>query len=192
MKLKFILILLVGLTIVACDEVEDATTVDFETTLEIDIPITAEGTNALKTKSAGNADEYNFSGSEIVSLTEEDDLGDFTKNIKSVELREGAVLVFYGIIDGDEISSLDFEWGYSPAKVGEYTMQTAIELSGAVSDLDKGTISFQLDDELPALLAFLEDHPEYFYKITLRGTSNFKIDSDARVIAPLLIKASAL
>lgn len=191
MKFKFILLLFLAVTVLACDKVEDATTVDFETTLEVDIPITAEAPNAV-TKSAGDLAVYSFSGSEIVSLTEDDDLADYVSNIKSIELQDGAVLVFYGIIDGDEIGSLEFIWGYSSSKTGDYQMEPAIELNGAVTDLSKGTISFPLDTHLPALLNVLEEKPEYFYKIMLRGTANFDPSSTARMIAPVKLEASPL
>lgn len=106
MKKFTILLFVFSALLFSCDKIEEANTVDFNTSMSVDIPVLVTQPAAVATKSAG--EDYNFSASGTYSLSENDDVSEYLNKIKSISIT-GLNIMFKGIAEGEEIISIDVE-----------------------------------------------------------------------------------
>lgn len=188
---KLICLLIVLCAFFSCDWLEDATTVDIDTNLKFNIPVSSTAVQT-KSASASEAATYTFEGSDIISLSENSDVADYLKHIESMKLNGNTSLVFSGMTNGNTINSISFTWGYSTSEEDSYTTSSKITLGSPTEDKSKNTVSYTLDDDFPTILDFIENHPSYYYQITISGVSSELINTTAKLKAPVLIEASPL
>ncbi len=104
MKRISFLLVVASLFLLSCDKIEEANTVDFDTTLSMDIPVSVESPVAMIEKST--AEDFPFSESKTYSLSENEDINDYLSKIKSIDISDFAI-VFSGLGEGEEIKMVD-------------------------------------------------------------------------------------
>lgn len=101
MKQSYLLLFLL-VFILSCDKIDDANTVDFDTSISMEIPISVIDPNAMALKSIA---DYSFSQSSTASLVQNYEIADYLDKIKSIEV-ENLEIIFYGLEPGTEIKTI--------------------------------------------------------------------------------------
>uniref|UniRef100_UPI0032175DAA hypothetical protein n=1 Tax=uncultured Draconibacterium sp. TaxID=1573823 RepID=UPI0032175DAA len=102
-RIPFLLFILVFI-IFSCDKIEDANTIDFDTSISIDIPVAVLNPAALTTKSA--TADYSFSASQTMKLSEIGEIGDYLNKLKSIDI-ENPEVTFSNLAEGEEIKTIE-------------------------------------------------------------------------------------
>jgi hypothetical protein len=185
MKVKSLLfVVLVAISLVSCDAIKDATSIDIKTSLGVDIPVTSneELTAVLKSVSIEPISGYDFSGETEFSLSDNPDLSSYVSNITGIEINKGSIS-FPGFSSGDEI----------------YTLTLTIEdeagdviLTLTKENITESTYTLTDDDvtDLAVLATEMENSPEGKFKFKLSGTANYPINGSVELDYGALVKAS--
>ena len=110
--------------ILSCDKIDDANTIDFDTSISMEVPFSVNEPTALTLKSIA---DYSFSESATASLTENYEIVDYLDNIKSIEVTDLEV-IFYGLEPGTEIITVSL----SIQGVGTIATITNVTSSNAI------------------------------------------------------------
>lgn len=104
MKKFTLLLLILPVFLFSCDKIDDANTVEVDTTLAMNIPVTVDAVAAIVEKST-EAD-FPFSASKTYSLSENEDINDYLSKLKSIDITTFAIL-FSELQVGEEIKTVD-------------------------------------------------------------------------------------
>lgn len=107
MKKITLLLFIFSAFLFSCDELEEANTVPFNTSLSIDIPVVVVEPASMATKSATET-TYTFSGSGSYSLSSNTDISEYLNKIKSISITR-LDLMFSGLGDEEVIKNIDVE-----------------------------------------------------------------------------------
>lgn len=99
---KLLFLFIIPALLLSCDKLDDANTIDFDTSIAMNMQVAVADANSLQLKSVA---DYPFSESAYASLYDDPDLYDYLDKIKSIDV-ENVVVTFYGIEPGMEIASI--------------------------------------------------------------------------------------
>jgi hypothetical protein len=185
MKVKSILFMgLVALSLVSCDAIKDATSVDVKTSLGVDIPVTSNEqlSVVLKSTSLETNSIYSFSGESEFSLSENPDLSKYVENITGIEINKGSI-IFPGFVAGNMINtftvSIENETG---VEILSLTKDNITESKYTLTDTDVSNLA--------TLATAMENSPEGKFKFKISGTANYPINGSVEIDYGALVKAS--
>lgn len=92
------------LLLFSCEKIKDASTVDFDTTMSVNIPVNVEAPTASLKKSAEL--NYSFSESHTESLQDNPDVSEYLNLLKSVDIKD-LEIVFSGLQNTQTIETID-------------------------------------------------------------------------------------
>jgi len=98
MKQICFLLLFLSAFFFSCEKIKDATTVDFDTNVELEVPVSIQQNNAKALKSAAS---YPFSESGTASLRDNPEIKDYLNLIKSIEIK--SVVIKFSNLQPSEI-----------------------------------------------------------------------------------------
>lgn len=185
-NLSFLTMGVVFLLFASCDKIKEATTVEIETDLKVDVPIITTGTaNATKSAEAG-INAYTFGGSKTFSLTENDDIETYINNIDDIIADGLASIQITGVPVGGTINTCVLKYGVSPtAGTTAFTLSTPINaVNGTITITDVAWVN--------TLLGILKQNKTAVYKIDISGTASFDVNHVVKINIPVLIKANPL
>jgi len=176
------------ITLFSCQNKSDISTVEIETSLNIDIPIIAKSN--INTKSAGNitTKDYTFEGACSFALSDVVNSQSEIYYIKNIDLINGSVLSFSGIDANTEIYSLNLEWGYKSSPNEDYVMQEPINLLMYENTLSGETFSVNMDGALTQMISNMNSNRYKTYTVKITGESNVDIRNIAKLDVPVVIE----
>ncbi len=122
MKNTFLLLLLVSTLLFSCDKIDEINTIEFDTTLSMDIPVAVVGTTALLNKSAQA--EFSFSQSQTTRLSDIEEVSDYLNKLKSIAINDVEIAI--SNLGADEvINTIDI------SVTGAGTLVTLTDISAA-------------------------------------------------------------
>lgn len=187
MKKHFLLFIgLVALVFASCDLIEDATTVDFETEIETNIPVSSTAdASAIAIKSTQSINgTYSFSGEKSFSLASNPDLSSYISNIKSLSVINGAVVTFPSAIDGS-ISSCVLKYG-----VG--TASNSITFPAVEADASGNMVVTLTSSQSQTMLDFVEANKTATIIYEIIGSANYDVKGSVNVVQEVTVEANAL
>jgi hypothetical protein len=104
MKRFNLLLFIIPVFLFSCDKEKDASTLGFDTTMSMDIPVVVMAPTAIVEKSA--AEDIDFSQSQTVSLSDIAEIKNYIEDIESVGIDKVEV-VFTNLQEGDEIKTIN-------------------------------------------------------------------------------------
>jgi hypothetical protein len=104
MKRFTLSLFVLSLFLFSCDKIEQANTIDFDTSLSIDIPVAVVAPTAMIQKSTEA--EYEFVQSKTARLSDISEINDYLDKIKSIDLNN-IVVNFSKLQAGQEINSIE-------------------------------------------------------------------------------------
>ena len=159
MERNFSLTLLAGLVLFlfSCEKIKDASTVDFDTTMSLNIPVNVSVPTASLEKSAKTS--YSFSESLTESLEDNADINEYLDMLKSIDITK-LEIIFSGLQDSQTIESITI----SVDGVGTVVAITNVTVSNLTQTPD---ISSTLLNQIAAKL-----YSDKQITITVSGTTN--------------------
>jgi len=104
MKNIYFVLLVFALSLFSCDKIEDANTIEFDTTLSMNIPVAVVETNASIQKSASA--DFAFSETQTTKLSDISEIADYLNKLKSIDINE-LELVIGNLGEGELVKTLD-------------------------------------------------------------------------------------
>ncbi len=177
--------------IISCQDRNEMTSVETETNVIIDIPISAVSFNEEKSGLNTLEKEYIFSGENSYSVANMAESEKGISNIQKIKPVAGTVLTISGIKADDEIYSLKLEWGYKSSSENDYIMLDAIDLLSIEYTLKNEEFSVNLDEAITKLTNSLNSQ-ESSIKVKITGNSNFNITSIATLEIPVIVVSETI
>ena len=188
MKLrKLFWIGMVLIPLLACEDVEET----LETATELNVPIPLEATlveNTFSTKSSP-IDQFKFEGIASFCLANKDKVKNCPGNIIRIVPGNGAELIFDGLGEYQQISSLTLEWGYCPAGSIDFHLQEPVEILPPGELINQAYFSLNLDEVLEPVIQKMNTNPKMFIMVKISGNSNFDISLDAQLKVPMIVQS---
>lgn len=156
MKQLYILLLIIPTLILSCDKIDDANTIDIDTTISMEVPVAVLETNAIALKSVT---DYSFSESGTASLMDNTEIMDCLEKIESIEVNKLKV-IFYGLESGMVIETISF----SVSGIGEIA-----SISNVTNTNASHTLSID-NSKLTKIASILESN--WAVTATVSGTTN--------------------
>ncbi len=177
MKKIYFLFVVIPVLMFSCSLIEDANTIDFSTSVTVEVPISVLEPIAANVKSVAS---YSFSETAVLSLSSEPDLVDYLNKIKSIEI-EDLDITFYGLASEQEIESITL----SVTGVGDIATISNVTSSNPVQ-------SPVVDDsKLEQVAAKLKSNKSI--TLTLYGTTNSApMSFSVEMVYDLYVEAEAL
>jgi hypothetical protein len=187
MKSYYLLTLgMIFLLFASCDKIKDATTVEIETDLEVEIPIATTGTsNATKSADAG-INAFLYGGTATFSLADNEDLSDYINNIDEIIADGVATIQINGVPAGGSISACLLKYGIAPT-----AGTTAFNLASPIAS-SNGVISITDVAWINSLLNTLKQNMKASYKFDVTGSATFDVNHVIKIKVPVIIKANPL
>ncbi|WP_347840069.1 hypothetical protein [uncultured Draconibacterium sp.] len=104
MKNIYFVFLVFALSLFSCDKIEDANTIEFDTTLSMNIPVAVVETTASLQKSA--TADFAFSETQTTKLSDISEIADYLNKLKSIDINE-LELVIGNLGEGELVKTLD-------------------------------------------------------------------------------------
>ncbi|WP_319272956.1 hypothetical protein [uncultured Draconibacterium sp.] len=104
MKNTLLLLLIIPALLFSCDKVDELNTIEFDTTLSMDIPVAVVEPTAQIAKS-GQA-EFTFSQTQTTRLSDIDEISDYLNKLKSIAINDMEI-AFSNLGEGEEIISIE-------------------------------------------------------------------------------------
>ena len=104
MKRISLLLFIIPAFLFSCDEVEEANTIEFDTTLSLDIPVAVVAPTAMLEKST--QEDFMFEQSATSSLSEMENIQDYLSKVKTIEIND-IEIVINNLGAGEEIKKID-------------------------------------------------------------------------------------
>jgi hypothetical protein len=177
---------------VSCNDLKESIEVGFRTNIEAEIPVITQKAIKVDQKSANVAnDVYSFIGVGAFSLNDIEELKKYIDKLRSIVAEDGSVITFTGTADGNKILTLKMKFGIQITPGTEPPMVTAFN---NVTELTSGAgvITYIDNTWSPLLIGALEANRDKVFVITIEGTSNYMMNSPAKVKIPVKITASPL
>jgi hypothetical protein len=170
----------------SCDKIKDATTVEIETDLEVEIPIVTTGTSSATKSADAGINAFLYAGTAPFSLTENEDLSDYINNIDDIIADGVASIQINGVPAGGSINACLFKYGISPT-----AGTTAFNLATPVT-ANNGVISITDVAWINSLLNTLKQNMKASYKFDVSGNASFDVNHVIKIKVPVIIKANPL
>lgn len=129
MKNTFLLLLIIPALLFSCDKIEEINTVEFDTTLSMDIPVAVVEPTAQIAKSAEA--EFTFSQTHTTRLSEIDEISDYLNKLKSIAINDMEIAVS-NLGEGEVINSMEI----SVTGAGTLVTVTNISATSGVQNPD--------------------------------------------------------
>jgi len=178
---------LIFLLFASCDKIKEATTVEIETDLQVEIPISTPGTSNATTKSAdAGINAYQYGGTATFSLADNEDLSDYIDNIDDIVADGVASIQINGVPAGATINTLLMKYGVAPtAGTTAFNLTTPLAAnSGIITITDVAWIN--------SLLNTLKQNMKASYKFDVSGDASFDVNHVIKIKVPVVIKANPL
>lgn len=177
MKINSIILLAILLTFGGCEWIKSLSDVDFDTDLIANVLLTGD------MKKAANADgqvtSYNFYGSAVLSLAENEDIEPYMKKLREIDLKSVEVTIS-GLQSGQTIHTITL------AVTGVGTICTHSNITSA-----NNTFTPEIDaDKLQQAGKKLVD--DEAITLTVTGTSSVLIENIATIVFGAKVTAGAL
>jgi hypothetical protein len=172
----------------SCQEKTDTSLVEIKTTVNIEIPITAESFDDSKSVLNTSEIDYSFAGANSYSVSSLAESENGILKIKKVQPESGTVLSFSGVKEGNEISSLQLEWGYKSSISDDYIMKEPINLLSLENTLKDEILEVKLDEVIVHLMNSI-DNQNSSIKIKITGKSNFDFNCVAKLVIPVTVES---
>lgn len=119
MKIKAVLLLAILVTLGGCDWIRDMSKVELDTDLITDVQVTSGNQKSASAESA--LQDVSFTGSEVLSLGDNDDISPYLEKLREIDLQTVTVTI-NGLVPGQTISTVSL----SVSGVGTICTQTNI------------------------------------------------------------------
>lgn len=171
----------------SCDKIKDATTVEIETDLQVEIPIATTGTSSATTKSAeANINAYQYGGTATFSLTDNEDISDYIDNIDDIIADGVASIQINGVPAGGSLNACLMKYGLAPT-----AGTTAFNLTTPLTS-SNGTITVSDVAWINSLINTLKQNKKASYKFDVSGNASFDVNHVIKIKVPVIIKANPL
>ncbi len=176
----------------SCEKIKDATAIDIDTDIQVDVPVTSENTVAINLKSVQMADGvYSFVGSNTFSLEDNNDLKKYVDNIRNIKASEGGVLTFVGATDGNKILTCQISYGIQDSLSSDPEMLNTFTIP-EVLIANNGVIEYYLNTGADLLVNSIEQYKDKYFKLSLSGTANYDVETTVKLKVPVTVSASPL
>ncbi len=177
MKIKTVILLAILVTLGGCEWIKNLGNVDFDTDLVLNVLVTSD----LKKGSETGAEtaDFNFTGSAILSLEENEDIEPYIKKLKEIDI-EDVKVTFSGLLSGQTINTI----ALSVTGVG--IICTHSNITSAT-----GTFTPSIDEDmlLKAGKKLLNDES---ITVVVSGTSSVIIENLVTIVFGAKVTAGAL
>jgi hypothetical protein len=185
-KIKLLSLGLAFLLFASCDKIKEATSVDIDTELKVEVPITGTAT-AMVTKSAdtGNA-VYAYAGNATFSLADNQDLKKYISNIDNIVLRGVATVQITSVPAGGVINACLLKYGVAPT-----AGTTALNLTTPITATN-GVISITDVAWVNSVISVLNQNKSATYKFDASGNASFTVAHKLIITIPVTVTAGIL
>ncbi|HPR31410.1 MAG TPA: hypothetical protein PLK12_04905 [Prolixibacteraceae bacterium] len=184
MKIRNLIFLAVFATgFVACDELEEASTIVVSTKFDIEVPVAPDQNVSVALKSVSADEEHLFSGQADFNLANNPDLAASVNKIKSLVLNGGSVDVPQ-LSSPNEILTMTIEVYLGTQKIVGLTKTNLTASSNTFTSEDIAALT--------ALQNQLSSAPGETYTFKLNGKANYPVDTTVKVKFNSDVKASIL
>ncbi|MGE5348268.1 MAG: hypothetical protein ACM3NP_03210 [Actinomycetota bacterium] len=177
MKIKAVILLAILVTLGGCEWIRNLGNVDFETDLVLNVLVSSD---MKKGANAGTEiADYSFTGSEVLSLEENEDIEPYIKKLKEIDLQDVKV-TFSGLLSGQTITTI----ALSVSGVGIICTHSNITST-------TGTFTPAIDEDmlLKAGKKLLKDGS---ITVVVSGTSSVIIENLVNIVFGAKVTAGAL
>ena len=178
MKNTILLLLILPALFFSCEKIDEANTIEFDTTLSMDVPVAVASPTAQLVKSAKA--EYSFSQTQVTRLSEIDQISEYLNKLKSIDIND-LEIVFDNLDEGEVIHSINI------SITGAGSMVTLTNISIATNTQNPEIDSAVLLQAASILNATKE------IEVTVSGTTNtapmdfmVKMDFDCHIEAEVI------
>lgn len=171
----------------SCTEKSEHVYNKVDANLKIDILISAIDSDASKSEAILPVREIPFSGTSDLRLSEIIKPARETRTIQSVTPAHGAILSISEIVDENEITSLQFNWGFKALNEMDYSMMESIDLLAMDHQITDGVFKFNFD-EVADLLIDKINKADMMLRFNITGNSNSNLNGIANLEIPVVIE----
>jgi hypothetical protein len=170
----------------SCEKIKDATTVEIDTDLKVEIPITGTA-SSMVTKSAdgGNA-VYAYTGNATFSLADNQDLKKYISNIDDIIANGVATIQITSVPAGGAINSCLLKYGLAPT-----AGTTALNLTTPITATN-GVISITDVAWINGVISVLKQNKSASYKFEANGNASFSVNHKIVITIPVTVTAGIL
>ena len=182
-----LLAIVVMVSMVSCDAIKDATTVEIETDLNIDIPVatTIKSGSILKSANAEMA-VFQFGGNGTFSMADNNDISDYISNINDILLNGVSKIQIINVPTGGKISKFKLNYGINP-DAGTTGVNITTELTAINGIIEITDVAW-----INQLLTLVKQNKKSSYKFVVSGDASYDIQSTLKIKIPVIIEASPL
>jgi len=177
MKIKAVILLAILVTLGGCEWLKNLGNVDFETDLVLNVLVSSDMKKGANT--ATEIADFSFTGSEVLSLEENEDIEPYIKKLKEIDLQDVKV-TFSGLLSGQTITTI----ALSVSGVGIICTHSNITST-------TGTFTPAIDEDmlLKAGKKLLKDGS---ITVVVSGTSSVIIENLVNIVFGAKVTAGAL
>ncbi len=177
MKIKAVILLAILVTLGGCEWIRNLGNVDFETDLVLNVLVSSDMKKGANT--ATEIADFSFTGSEVLSLEENEDIEPYIKKLKEIDLQDVKV-TFSGLLSGQTITTI----ALSVSGVGIICTHSNITST-------TGTFTPAIDEDmlLKAGKKLLKDGS---ITVVVSGTSSVIIENLVNIVFGAKVTAGAL
>ncbi len=175
----------------SCDKRSETSYSAKETTLNIDIPISAVNSDDSKSKLLVNKSEIPFEGTNDYQLSDVINSSSGIGIIRTITPVSGSVLSISKIKVGSVINSLHFKWGYKSDTDADYSMMEPIDLLALDHQLTEGVLKLSFDGIANSLLAEIKD-ANIMLRFEITGNCDIGLNGVANLEVPVIIESEIL
>lgn len=124
MKNTILLLLILTVLFFSCDKIDEVNTIEFDTTLSMDVPVAVASPSAQLFKSAEA--EYSFSQTQVTRLSEIGQISEYLNKLKSIDIND-LEIIFDNLGEGEVINSINI------SITGAGSLVTLTNISNATS-----------------------------------------------------------
>lgn len=104
MKNTILFLLIIPAFLFSCDKIDEINTIEFDTTLSMDVPVVVVDPSAQLQKSA--QEEFAFAVTQTTRLSDISEISDYLNKLKSIDIND-LELVISNLGEGEEINSIE-------------------------------------------------------------------------------------
>ncbi len=162
-----------------------------ETKLSIEIPISVINSADSKSELLQQNKDIPFSGTIDYRLYDIINPLSGIRNIRSITAVDGSVFAISQIVDGSEINSLNFNWGYKSLNDADYFMMEPIDLLSVNHQFADGGFELSFDGIANVLLDEIKDS-NIMLRFEITGNSNNDVNGTANLEVPVIIESEVI
>ncbi len=188
MKNHFYLLLIAVFAFsVSCEKLKEATSVDIETDLEVDIPLTNTAKSGVITKS-GNADvtAFAYSGSATFSLSDNEDIKKYVNKIDDIIANGVSKIQVTGVPAGGKITACKLMIGLDPnADATVFNLTKEFTATNGVIEITENALINQF-------ITLLKQNKSAKFKFVVTGEASYDVQTVFKIKVPVIIEAGVL